>query len=436
MNNNNNDDAFKRADKFFLFAIINTFAIAPTITIWGAILLILLGLKYGGPDTLDYIMEYLYFDYIFVTAVTFIAAVINRIKPGILYRKAAVIIIGSFFVGLILSFWRFEIVPKKEQEKYKQEIAEKKRQHEEQFIQQEKEKVEQQEAKRKNIKNKLLELGYIENNNTYTKNDFEVVIKDDIDVKFTRTINYSKINSYDSTNDLANLDIILNTNNYYSTFSNSINTLFTLLFNNTISNFHFTINDLDVYISKRNSTLTYYVDSSKKHDINSYNNINLDIMLTDTSLYSVRKDLYNLILDYNKDYFKFYDYPYLYLNENNNNNFCTAEINENKKVIKNYCNGGTSNAYFVFSKNGSRNDYIENYVKASYFKENYINIINNDLKYISNKINYECELSEENKQKLTNYLNTNDKNLSLIINDKVKIELGYLTNYSVKYIIK
>ena len=440
------DEIKKRANKYFTFALINTFAVAPGVFTYGIVFLMFTGLKYGGPDSSDYFLQYVFWTYIFATIVSFIAATINRLKLGIFYKKAKAIIILSILIGLLLSYWFLEIIPKEKQKKYEEEMQEKERKNEEEKERKEQEKKEEKENKLNNINNKLSEFGFIKKEcdnirneyYCYSNNEWQVMIEDDLDLSFKKSVNYGEINSYDTTSDLAYIDDILETNNKYVSLSSSNNIMFSLLFNKTINNFHLEVNNIKTSISQSKSTITYSIDSAYKQSYDSFNKVNLDIILNNTNLYNVRKELYDLALSYNKDYFKFYDYPYMYFNESSNNNVCAITFSENKKTSKSsYCNGGTSNTYFDFSENkAATNDFIEIYIREKYFNEMYLDIINNDLNYISNKTGFESILDDANKEQLINYVNNKDKKLNLIINDHISIDLEYRTNYFVKYIIK
>ena len=440
------DEIKKRANKYFTLAIINTFAVAPGVFAYGIVFLMFTGLKYGGPEASDYFLQYVFWTYLFASVITFIAATINKCKPGIFYGKAILIVFISIILGFLLSYWNLEIIPKEEEKKIKEEMLEKERKLEEERKREEKEKKEEKENYLNHLKNRLSEFGYIstncditrENHFCFTNNEWKVTIEDDFDLYFIKSVNFKEINSYDTTSDLAYIDDILETNNKYVSLSSSNNTMFSLLFNKTINNFHLEVNNIKTSISQSKSTITYSIDSAYKQSYDSFNKVNLDIILNNTNLYNVRKELYDLALSYNKDYFKFYDYPYMYFNESSNNNVCTITFSENKKTSKSsYCNGGTSNTYFDFSENkAATNDFIEIYIREKYFNEMYLDIINNDLNYISNKTGFESILDDANKEQLTNYVNNKDKKLNLIINDHISIDLEYRTNYFVKYIIK
>ena len=140
---------------------------APIVFVMGFVVLMFMGLKYGGPEPSDYVFQYLWLDYFFVSFVFFIVALINRIIPGILRGKIIIILIISAFIGYFsIDHW-FEA---------KEQAREDKIQAEKDWIQKEQEEKEKRKEKEKNdLIAKLSKLGYTSKGKCYDNRNGELI---------------------------------------------------------------------------------------------------------------------------------------------------------------------------------------------------------------------------------------------------------------------
>ncbi len=139
---------------------------------------------------------------------------------------------------------------------------------------------------------------------------------------------------------------------------------------------------------------------------------------------SIKKTMYDILMETNKDKYKYYDY----VNNHFDEGVCSVDINEKNYLIKtSYCHGGTSNTSFRLSHQayGNSKESIKTTVKTSYFTTSYLNFIKNDLSYFSEKLNVKLELSQEDISALDAAVKGKLENYSIKVSDKVIINLKY-----------
>ena len=323
----------------------------------------------------------------------------------------------------------------KQKEEYFKEKEIKEKEHKEKYL---KEKNE--------LDEKLIKLGFVKNNNCYnitedkdicySNNIYEVVIRERDDISFTKNIDKNNLINYDCKSDLSFIGDLLD-NNELSKHSNYTCKLINMIGKHYSNSFNIEIDGLYFYISDYSDKLRYNISLASYSDIFYPSDINAIINKSDTEdSYIVKQEIYDLAMIENKKFFYYYDYINMYFNKNSNN-ICNINYhnNEGYTMESSFCHGGTSNTYYQFDYykfDKEKYNSITNNIKGAYFKEMYLNIISNDLNYFSKKLNSTIELNDYNKQLLTKFVNNNELDISLNINDTIKINIKYYPNYYFK----
>lgn len=309
-----------------------------------------------------------------------------------------------------------------------------------------------------NLEKNLLELKYAKNSNCYNKiydedicfsdNNIEVVYSKKINrLEISKEINYSDLKNYDSKNDLELIGKLLN-NEKIKDNSNEINNLLKKISEGYFDSFTVDIDGLYINISNYYSDLSYTISPSIffDYDVLKLSYIGSIIRNKDKpNSYIEKKVLYDFAMSFNKNNYKYYDYA-THLFDSNSNNICNINYSQNDGFLmeSDYCHGGTSNTSFSFNYQKYNDiDYntITISIKGDYFKKEYLDIINKDLKYFSNKLNSKLELTANNKKELSEFVNKDSLDLSLEVNNKFEIKItykpsSYYKSYDIEYIIK
>lgn len=317
----------------------------------------------------------------------------------------------------------------------------------------------EQEEKFLKIKNELsenlLKLGFIKNDNChniiwdkdicYSNNIYEIVNHEYNNISFTKNINNDDLINYDCKCDISFIANLFD-NNELSNNSNYICKVINMIGKKYSSSFNIKIGGLYLHISDYSDKLKYDISYLSYDDIFYPSDINSIINNQDKEdSYIIKKEMFDLSMLENKKYFNYYDYIDRYFNKNSNN-ICNINYQSNNgyTMESSFCHGGTSNTYYIFNYNKfNENNYnaITIDIKGNYFKEMYYEIINNDLNYFSKKLNIVLELNDYNKQLLTKFVNNDELDISLSIDDNININIKYYPNYyfkdyKIEYIIK
>ncbi len=337
---------------------------------------------------------------------------------------------------------RQELERKREEEKYREYIKQEELKEKEIF-------------KEKNLISKLSKYNFKEvqddkclsDQRCFENNDYYAYISNGF-VNFDIKVTKDEVLKYDCTKDLEMFKDIFEKDNFPK-LSSKINYFIRIFPKEGLSSMNFKFNRLSIYMSYYGSDLHYRISRGINIDDNyeiDYVDSIIDKQPVNINLINERKtDLYNFLIDDNKSSFFYYDYFYNYFNEAILD-VCSIVIEGKDDYIINssFCHGGTSNTYLEIEKKGYPNEEpfsVKIDFKGDYFIKNFVNVISNDLKYFSNKNGMTYELSDENKTKLTEFINSKSTSIDLVINDSMSINItykpdNYYKDYYVKYIIK
>ena len=248
--------------------------------------------------------------------------------------------------------------------------------------------------------------------------------------------------NYDSKADLEFFSKLYNLPNmikFDGIFDEIINT-----FDDSYNTFSIDSYNINMEVSYYSNELHFRVLHGSIYNYKSNKIGSLDTIITKTDLNNDNKKrmfYYDSTIKYNKGNYPYSDFLNAYLLRDSVD-ICKIDF-EGKNYYNmesSFCHGGTSNTYFRYKYEVDRPriyDVITVDLKGEYFKENYLNIISNDLKYFSNKGIPNLELSEANKTELTDFIQSNTERKIIIINNDFHIELHYYPNYYNKnFIVK
>lgn len=291
-----------------------------------------------------------------------------------------------------------------------------------------------------NMPKKLTSLGFkdISNNDDcrnddkcYENNEYRIDYGESAWFEVSKKVTDMK--NYDVSSDLKFIAGLFN-DNQMPKLSSSINNILHSLDDNyrNDSYYSFNINGYGKYMFIRYSRgeLEYSVSDGLNLDyykkgIFAIDNINSIIdSMSENNKKSIKKTMYDTLMETNKNKYKYYDYVNNHLDEG----VCAVDIKEkNYSIATSYCHGGTSNTSFRLSHQayGNSKESIKTTVKTSYFTTSYLNFIKNDLSYFSEKLNVKLELSQENINDLDTAVKGKLENYSIKVSDKVIINLKY-----------
>ncbi len=299
----------------------------------------------------------------------------------------------------------------------------------------------------KNLIDRIKQMDYVEttdncndSNTCYTNGTYTVENYKDVYFTFHKSLDPTLHNIYNTKGDFDYLSSIYGltfTDELISTVNKFLNSAEGLYSSESIN---IDSNGINVHFRYDNKEISYMVDDSLYDLINKVNYFDGSFYDYDFSkVNSERKKYYDYIANYNKANYTYYDIVDLYFSRKSES-ICNIKIDEKNyfSIDASLCHQGSSDTYFKF-------DYIVDFLRVydtitidfnkDYFKANYLDIINNDLKYFSNKLGYSVTLNNDNINKINNYINNNEKSSKIIINDDFKIEISSNYFYSLKYII-
>lgn len=290
-----------------------------------------------------------------------------------------------------------------------------------------------------NLPSKIKSLGFTDISNDekcrdidycYTNNVYNVNFGSSVWTEISKNLNEGDINNYDSSKDFEFIGSLFDVK-FPSNLSDSVNKLLHTMNENINHYFSFNINAYGkyFYIRYSNNNISYSISdglNSNNYDKGIFvvDDVNAIInTMPENNKKSIIKTMYDILMETNKDKYKYYDY----VNNHFDEGVCAVDISEKNYLIKtSYCHGGTSNTSFELSHRTSGNNVsIETTVKTSYFSDSYLDFIKNDLSYFSEKLNVKLELSQENINDLDAAVKGKLENYSIKVSDKVIINLKY-----------
>ena len=148
------------------------------------------------------------------------------------------------------------------------------------------------------------------------------------------------------------------------------------------------------------------------------------------------KSFYDLSMFENKKYYKYNDYLSKHFNIREMSNVCGMKIigKNHYNLDSSFCHGGTSDTEFEYSysRTSPEEDNILIDIKGDYFKEVYMDIIESDLDYFEEKLNYKFEISDTSKKEIDDFIKNQKDKIAIIVNDKMTIIIEYKKNYYFK----
>lgn len=265
-------------------------------------------------------------------------------------------------------------------------------------IQEEKKQERIQESIHNGIDIKLKKLGFEEYNDSTCPNNDKCLTNGQykIDYDITGWFNIKrKIDEnekFDSKDDLLLIGNLYN-NEKISTRSSIINNIFGNSKENHISSF-INMDGLHFYISRSSTTIHYSIMYYKVD-----NDLELDIDSLSSTSFNEKYDrlkMYNLLFNDYKNRFPVYDFINHYKQYLDNYNISVDMHYNNYRVKEAY----SSYYSFDFDKRGYNDNLITVIVPGSLYEGQNVGLINNDLKYFSNKFDGKYELTKEDKESI------------------------------------
>lgn len=144
---------------------------------------------------------------------------------------------------------------------------------------------------------------------------------------------------------------------------------------------------------------------------------------------------YDIAMENNKQYFKYYDYIYAHY-EKDLDNLCEVNYTNNGYSFESdYCHGGTSTINYRFGKAYDRNTLVKIKLKKEYFEEKYSDILKTDLNYFNN------EYTPSLKDKIITFIRSDSKEITININSNLDVKISkkfyeVVSYYEIEYLFK
>lgn len=208
----------------------------------------------------------------------------------------------------------------------------------------------------------------------------------------------------------------------------------------TILGFNINTNDLYINIANYGKDLEYNVSDGIKDEIDGIELNYIDTIIVSNKDNekdnSIKELFYNTLMEEVKGKYRFYDYYNNVLN-NGITNVCKVEYyNKNKyNFNSDFCHGGTSDTSFELEFKGVdtlEDDRVKINYKGEYYKNAYLELLKKDLDYFKNKLKINIDLSDENINRLKEFVEKDEKDLTLEINNNIKINIRHYPDYYYK----
>ena len=279
-----------------------------------------------------------------------------------------------------------------------------------------------------NVDLKLKELDFLitKDNDSYYYNDLYNVQYKENELVIDKRQYIDNIKEYNSENDLSLISKLTGEEKLLE---------LTDTFNNIIRN----VNRITINIYNYSFTITCNSNSIKYNVKKIKRDKNDNIIISNISMYEANKNkdelLYNLMMDYDKEHFYYYDYLNNHFSDDSNNIVAFYYQYNNNLFYNNFQRDYLYDLYQA-NYNKDKKNYVALVVDSDYFKNNKLQILSKDLNYFNSKLNYNLSLSEKNLKKLNKKL-SNNRSFTLKIDDNFKIGINYFDRkYSIIYYIK
>ncbi len=224
------------------------------------------------------------------------------------------------------------------------------------------------------------------------------------------------------------IDNVSNMKKLINNFSNKTFESFTIDTNGLYLHVSHYVDDLEYSVSDSiyNEYSEYYKPTSLSTILNGKNDFNSKIMF------------YDIAIENNVKYFKYYDYAYNRLKKDGENICEIVFENENYKFETSYCHGGTSNTSynFTYRVGSNKEETVTSNIKGSYFDEYYDTILKTDIDYFSKKLDEKIKISDENLKLVKELVQNEGNDLHFKVENVLEVEINRESYSSVYYDVK